>query len=43
MQGGFTEGAPPLKVRETDDGYIVEVELPGVDTKDTESASKAGP
>lgn len=35
MQGGFTEGAPPLNVRETDDAYIVEVELPG-DTKDTE-------
>jgi HSP20 family protein len=36
MQGGFTEVAPPLDVRETDDAYIVEVELPGVDPKDTE-------
>jgi HSP20 family protein len=36
MQGGFTEVAPPLDVRETDDAYVVEVELPGVDPKDTE-------
>jgi HSP20 family protein len=36
MQGGFTEIAPPLDVRETDDAYIVEVELPGVDPKETE-------
>jgi HSP20 family protein len=36
MQAGFTEVAPPLDVRETDDAYIVEVELPGVDPKDTE-------
>ncbi|HET9084199.1 MAG TPA: Hsp20/alpha crystallin family protein [Candidatus Limnocylindrales bacterium] len=36
MQGGFTEVLPPLDVRETDDAYIVEVELPGVDPKDTE-------
>lgn len=36
MQGGFTELAPPLDVRETDDAYIVEVELPGVDPKNTE-------
>jgi HSP20 family protein len=36
MQDGFTEVAPPLDVRETDDAYIVEVELPGVDPKKTE-------
>ena len=36
LQGGFTEMAPPLDVRETDDAYIIEVELPGVDPKDTE-------
>jgi HSP20 family protein len=36
MQGGFTDVAPPLDVRETDEAYIVEVELPGVDPKDTE-------
>jgi HSP20 family protein len=36
MQGGFTEVAPPLDVRETDDAYIVEVELPGVNPKDTD-------
>ena len=36
MPGGFSEFAPPLDVRETDDAYIVEVELPGVDPKNTE-------
>jgi HSP20 family protein len=36
MQGGFTDVAPPLDVRETDDAYIVEVELPGVDPKEIE-------
>jgi len=36
VQGGFTEVAPPLDVRETDDAYIVEVELPGVNPDDTE-------
>ncbi len=36
MQNGFTQLAPPLDVRDTDDAYIVEVELPGVDPKDTE-------
>jgi HSP20 family protein len=36
LPNGFTELAPPLDVRETDDAYIVEVELPGVDPKDTE-------
>jgi HSP20 family protein len=36
MPGGFTEFAPPLDVRETDDAYIVEVELPGVDPNNTE-------
>jgi HSP20 family molecular chaperone IbpA len=41
MQVGFTEVAPPLDVRETDDAYIIDVELPGVDPKDTRSASKA--
>lgn len=36
LQGGITGSAPPLDVRETDDAYIVEVELPGVDPKETE-------
>jgi HSP20 family protein len=36
MPGGFTELVPPLDVRETDDAYIVEVELPGVDPAETE-------
>ena len=33
LQRGFTELAPPLDVRESDDAYVVEVELPGVDPK----------
>jgi HSP20 family protein len=32
----LTELGPPLDVRETDDAYIVEIDLPGVDPKDTE-------
>ena len=36
MPGGFTELAPPLDVRETDDAYIVEMELPGVNPEETE-------
>jgi HSP20 family protein len=33
---GMTELAPPLDVRETNDGYVVEIDLPGVDPKNTE-------
>jgi len=33
---GMTELGPPLDVRETDDAYLVEIDLPGVDPKDTE-------
>jgi HSP20 family protein len=36
IQGGFTELTPALDVRETDDAYIVEVELPGIDPDDVE-------
>jgi HSP20 family protein len=36
MPGGLAELVPPLDVRETDDAYIVEVELPGVDPENTE-------
>jgi HSP20 family protein len=34
--GEFTELAPPMDVRETDDDYMVEVELPGIDPNDVE-------
>ncbi len=36
VDGGLTELAPPLDVRETEDAYVVEIDLPGVDPKDTE-------
>jgi HSP20 family protein len=36
MDGGLAELAPPLDVRETDDAYVVEVDLPGIDPKDVE-------
>jgi HSP20 family protein len=36
VDGGLTELAPPLDVRETADAYIVEIDLPGIDPKDTE-------
>jgi HSP20 family protein len=36
MDGGLSELAPPLDVRETDDAYIVEVDLPGMEPKDVE-------
>jgi HSP20 family protein len=35
-EGGLTELAPPIDVRETDDTYIVEIDLPGVSPEDTE-------
>jgi HSP20 family protein len=33
---GMTELAPPLDVRETNDAFVVEIDLPGVDPKNTE-------
>jgi HSP20 family protein len=34
--GSLTEMAPALDVRETDNAYIIEVDLPGMDPKETE-------
>jgi HSP20 family protein len=36
VDGGLTELAPPIDVRETDDAYVVEVDLPGIDPKNIE-------
>jgi HSP20 family protein len=36
VDGGLTELAPPIDVRETDDAYVVEVDLPGIDPKQIE-------
>lgn len=36
FEGGLTELGPPLDVRETDNAYIVEIDLPGIDPKNTE-------
>jgi len=36
FEPGFAELAPPLDIRETDDAYVVEIDLPGIDPKDTE-------
>ena len=36
VDGGLTELAPPIDVRETDDAYMVEVDLPGIDPKNLE-------
>ena len=36
FEGGMTELAPPIDVRETDDAYIVEIDLPGIDPQNTE-------
>jgi HSP20 family protein len=36
IDGGVTELAPPLDVRETEDAYIVEIDLPGIDPEQTE-------
>jgi HSP20 family protein len=36
VDGGVTELGPPIDVRETDAAYIVEIDLPGADPKDTE-------
>ena len=36
IDGGLTELAPPIDVRETDDAYVVEVDLPGIDPKNIE-------
>jgi HSP20 family protein len=36
FDGGLTELAPPLDVRETNNAYVVEIDLPGVDPDGTE-------
>ncbi len=36
FDGGLTDLAPPLDVRETDNAYVVEIDLPGVDPDNTE-------
>lgn len=36
IEGGLTELAPPLDVRETDNSYIVEIDLPGMNPDDVE-------
>jgi HSP20 family protein len=36
VDGGLTELAPPIDVRETDEAYVVEVDLPGIDPKNIE-------
>jgi len=36
FDGGLTELAPPLDVRETNNAYVVEIDLPGVDPDATE-------
>jgi HSP20 family protein len=36
IDGGFTELAPPIDIRETDDAYVVEIDMPGVKPQDTE-------
>jgi HSP20 family protein len=34
--GGLTEMAPPIDIRETDDSYVVELDIPGVKPEDIE-------
>jgi HSP20 family protein len=36
IDGGFTELAPPIDIRETDEAYVVEIDMPGVKPEDTE-------
>jgi HSP20 family protein len=36
IEGGMADVLPPLDVRETDDAYVVEVDLPGIDPDQTE-------
>jgi len=36
FDGGLTDLAPPLDVRETNNAYVVEIDLPGVDPDGTE-------
>jgi HSP20 family protein len=33
---GLTELAPPIDVRETNDAYVVEIDLPGIESQDVE-------
>jgi HSP20 family protein len=36
VDAALTELAPPIDVRESGDAYLVEIDLPGIDAKDTE-------
>jgi HSP20 family protein len=36
VDGGLTELVPPIDVRETDDAYVVDVDLPGIDPRNLE-------
>ncbi|HEY7589748.1 MAG TPA: Hsp20/alpha crystallin family protein [Candidatus Limnocylindrales bacterium] len=36
FDGGLTDLAPPIDVRETDDAYVVDMDVPGIDPKNLE-------
>src|SRR5829696_1579286 len=36
FDGGLTELAPPIDVRETNDAYVVDIDLPGIDPQNVE-------